>query len=105
MSFLLLKRLSENKVNHPKQTKNGRGKKDYKDWTTKYKIWLVVACEKKGREEVSLKKNNIRKVSEAQKYRSLEFLPESIIIYKRLTLNKPLWSNRRMSFTQRMSPT
>lgn len=29
MSFLLLKRLSENKVNHPKQTKNGRGKKDY----------------------------------------------------------------------------
>lgn len=56
MSFLLLKRLSENKVNHPKQTKNGRGKKDYKDWTTKYKIWLVVACEKKGREEVSLKK-------------------------------------------------
>lgn len=36
MSFLLLKRyleyeieLLENKVNHTKQTKNGRGKKDY----------------------------------------------------------------------------
>lgn len=49
----------------------------------------MVPCEKKA-EKRFLKKNNIRKVSKAQKYRSLEFLPESIIIYERLTLNKPL---------------
>ena len=44
----------------------------------------------KKKAEKSFFKKNIRKVSKAQKYRSLEFLPESIIIYKKDTLNKPL---------------
>lgn len=76
-------RISENKVNHPKQTKKWKRKKRLyiKDWTIKYKIWLVGHMKKRQR-RASLKKN-IRKVSKAQKYRSLEFLPESIIIYKK----------------------